>query len=199
MELDADSDLSHDALTGSAFPEGHQPNPAWESYYADLRSFVARQLGGRQDADDVVQDIYRQVLHSSHAEIQNPRAWIWRIAWRVVHDAFQRDKRRRSQHITADPKVIEALASRDDFNTVPALDAHLEAQDELLAALSELPVAAQIAIVRSRRDGWSYEQIAVELNVTPHMVKKHMVRALAHLDAYLERTEAPNSSQGGGL
>jgi len=107
MKLDAEATFLPETLPA----EGSCARPSlghpWESYYGDLRKFVARQLGGQQDADDVVQDIYRELLHSRCAEATNPRAWIWKIAWRVVHDAFERQKRQRVHQVTVDPKSID--------------------------------------------------------------------------------------------
>lgn len=188
--------MDRDAET-ALIPEGRpdddsrvrlSPEPAWESYYGELRKFVARQLGSQQDADDVVQDIYRELLRSRWVEAANPRAWLWKIAWRVVHDAFARAKRQRGHLVTADPESIESLRSAR-LSTSPSVDLQLEAQDELLNALKGLPVAAQIAIVRHRRDGYTYEQIAVELGVSAHMVKHHIARAIAHFDAYFEQAD----------
>src|SRR6185437_9392638 len=48
-------------------------------------------------------------------------------------------------------------------------------------ALANLPSPWRVALLRSRRDGWTYRQIADELHVSPHTVKKYIVKALAHL------------------
>ena len=194
MDLDAEATFLPEALSAPGARAHSKPAQGWESYYGDLRKFVARQLGGQQDADDVVQDIYRELLHSRCAEATNPRAWLWKIAWRVVHDAFERQKRQRLHQVNLDPKSIEALRVARRSTSAP-IDLQLEAQDELLEALEGLPVATQIAIVRSRRDGWTYEQIAVELGVTPHMVKNHIGRAIAHFDEYFERMDRESTEQ----
>jgi RNA polymerase sigma factor (sigma-70 family) len=188
MDLDSETTSLPGALLAPQARAHSKPEPAWESYYGDLRKFVARQLGSQQDADDVVQDIYRELLHSRCAEATNPRAWLWKIAWRVVHDAFERQKRQRVHQVNLDAKSIEALRA-DRLNTSAPADLQLEDRDELLQALEGLPIATQIAILRSRRDGWTYEQIAVELGVTSHMVKHHIGRAIAHFDEYFERMD----------
>jgi len=195
MDLDAETGFLNGALPASAPDNSRVADPVWESFYADLRKFVSRQLGGRQDTDDVVQEIYREVLISRSIEVTNPRAWIWKIAWRVVNEAFKREKQHRHHQVAADPEVLEALAYKD-HTVIPSIDMQLEARDEVLAALNELPLAAQIAIVRSRRDGWTYERIAAELGVSRNMVKKHIVRAIAHFDAYLERAEPRDAKKG---
>jgi len=82
------------------------------------------------------------------------------------------------------------------LSTAAPIDLQLEAEDELLRVLEGLPVATQIAIVRSRRDGWTYEQIAVELGVTPHMVKHHIGRAISHFVAYFRQVDRESAEQG---
>ena len=158
-------------------------NVEFASYREDLRKFVARQLNSRQEAEDVVQDIYQAVLtYPARDAILNPRAWLWRIAWRVLNGA-RKTQRNSHAHIAVDPKVIEDWANRSGVQTTASVEVQLEAADELLAALNELPVPTQIAIVRSRRDGWSPDAIAKELGVSTHMVEKHITRALAHFTA----------------
>lgn len=186
MELNAEATFLPETLPGTGSTSPPSRGHPWESYYGDLRKFVARQLGGQRDADDVVQDIYRELLHSRCAEATNPRAWLWKIAWRVVHDAFQRRTRERAHQVTLDPDSIESLRSAQ-LRTAEPPDLELEAQDELLEALQGLPLPAQIAIVRSRRDGWTYHQIAAELGVTTHMVKYHIGCAISHFVDHFER------------
>jgi RNA polymerase sigma-19 factor, ECF subfamily len=188
----------------SARSEGAAPRagsaPAWESFYADLRRFVAhrigglRRIGGVQDTDDVVHDIYQEVLRSRCDEVTNPRAWIFRIAWRVLHEALNHEKRHRHYHRTADPEIIESLRDASARNA-DILGLKIEAREQILLALQGLPLAAQIAIVRSRVHGCSYEEIAVELGVTTNMVKKHISSAIAHFDAHLARMDGRSSGK----
>ena len=43
---------------------------------------------------------------------------------------------------------------------------------------SHLPVRCRRALILQRRDGWTYDEIAVELGVSRSMVKKYLRRAL---------------------
>jgi RNA polymerase sigma-70 factor (ECF subfamily) len=184
MKNDAEGDLLSDhSLQANGELCARNINNEFASYREDLRRFVARQLNSRQEADDVVQDIYQELLrYPARDAILNPRAWLWRIAWRVLNVARETRRKARS-HIAVDPMIIEEWANRSGFQTAASVESQLEAADELLAALNELPAPTQIAIVRSRRDGWSLEAIAKELGVSTHMVEKHITRALAHFTA----------------
>jgi RNA polymerase sigma factor (sigma-70 family) len=194
MKSDAKTELLADhSMQANGDLCARNMNHEFASYREDLRRFVARQLNSRQEADDVVQDIYQELLrYPARDAILNPRAWLWRIAWRVLNAA--RATRRKSQsHIAVDPTVIVDWANRNGFQTA-SVETQLEAADELLAALNGLPPQTQIAIVRSRRDGWSLEAIAAELGVSTHMVEKHITRALAHFTA-LSRTKTASRNE----
>lgn len=194
MGLDAETFLP-EALRPDETGETYKPTHAWEVYYADLRRFVARQLRGQQDPDDVVQDIYQELYVSRFAEATNPRAWLWKIAWRVVHHAFQREKNRRARYVPADPEELDMLGATP-AGSAPGVDSLLEAQDEILAALDGLPNATQFAILRSRCNGATYEEIAAEMGIAPRTVKKHIARAIAHFAFYLKKKDAGSSGRG---
>jgi len=185
---------AHDSLKldepGLVSQNGREGGYHWESYRRDLRRFVSQQLGRSHEVDDVVQTIYQSVLESPTRDaIQNPRAWLWRIAWRVLNLARQRQMIHLSRSVAVDPGQIKALAEQNRM-IADSPEAQLEAADELLAALEALPPETQIAIVRSRRDGWSNEKIGQALGVSPHMAKKHIIRALKHFAMHAGQARA---------
>jgi RNA polymerase sigma factor (sigma-70 family) len=192
MELDARRELLNGIASDSAC-EDLKPEVgySWESYRDDLRAFVKRQLHSPQETDDVVQAIYHKLLEYPPREVlRDPRAWLWRIAWRVLNLARQNHRDHRSHHVTVEPQFIEALASRNRLDAAASVETQIEAADELRAALKDLPPDTQYAIIRSRRDGWSYEEIGKVLGVSPHMAKKHIIRAVKHFSAYAKQTNS---------
>jgi RNA polymerase sigma factor (sigma-70 family) len=191
MELDVRRELLGETAPDSPrHQEGVRGAYAWESYRADLRSFVKRQLRSTQEADDVVQAIYHRLLeYPPRDAVRDPRAWLWRVAWRVLNLARQRRMDHERHHVTAEPSTLEALANQSRLTEVASIETQLEAADELLAALDGLAPDTQVAIVRSRRDGWSYEQIGEALGISPHMAKKHIIKALKHFAAYAKQVD----------
>ena len=180
-----------DALINPIAPTANESGGGedFASYRTSLREFVARQLRDRQQADDVVQDIYFQLLqYPAREAILNPRAWLWRIAWRVLNRA-RSVKRESDSHISVDPKTIEEWAERNGVHFTASVETQVEAADELLSALNQLPLPVQITIVRSRRDGWSLSQIAQELGCSTHTVEKYLTKAITHFSA-VSRTQA---------
>jgi RNA polymerase sigma factor (sigma-70 family) len=192
MELNARRELLNRIASDSACADFQcDVGYSWESYRADLRAFVTRQLHSPQDTDDVVQAIYQRLLEYPPREVlRDPRAWLWRVAWRVLNLARQGHRDHRCHHVNVEPQFIEVLASQNRSDATASVETQIEAADELLAALEDLPPETQYAIIRSRRDGWSYEQIGEVLGVSKHMAKKHIIRAAKHFAAYSKRTDS---------
>jgi RNA polymerase sigma factor (sigma-70 family) len=168
-------------------------NKAFEAHYDEVRHFVGKQLGRHPDRDDVVHQIYEEVLRYPPREaLREPRAWIYRIAWRAVHRAYEQAKQRRRRLVAVDTDDLDRLMSRE--RAVPDPCSELESEQALRAALKGLPTQAQYAFVRSRRDGYSYQEIAEELGLSKETVKKHIGRALQHVDWYLTAQEGGGGS-----
>ena len=75
--------------------------PSFEAFYrqtaAPLRAYVVRVLGHAAAAEDIVQDAYLRLLRAP-PPIRDPgelRAYLFRIASNLIHDAWRRQRRER--------------------------------------------------------------------------------------------------------
>ncbi len=153
-------------------------------YRKELREFFARR-GRPQEADDLLQVMFLDLLRRLPPQgLRNAQAYLFRVAWTTLHDL--------SRHAFREPPTVsindmpggDAEGSRslglwqeDDSNS-------LIVQVQLERALSKLPAPCQVTVLRQYRDGWTYHQIAEELNVTVHAVKKHISKSLRHFSKY---------------
>ncbi len=64
----------------------------YDSFFDDIYRYVFVRIGARWDADDLVSEIFRKALEAYSPKIQNPSAWLFRIARNTVTD-FYRKKR----------------------------------------------------------------------------------------------------------
>ncbi len=132
--------------------------------------------------DDLMQAVYMESLASHPAEaVRNPIRYLFGVAQHVLHSEYRRATRESERWVKLDPKVLEGVADgRGLWAAGEDADSAL-LQERLETALRQLPRECQAAFLRAKRDGRSYREIAEELEVTTHTVKKYIMKALAHL------------------
>jgi RNA polymerase sigma factor (sigma-70 family) len=150
-----------------------------------LLRFLARRTGRREDAADLLQEIFLRFIRVARGRPapHNPEAYLQTIASNLVRNrARQALTRSDHLHVTIDDETLA-----DDR---PDAHRQLEARQMLAlyeAALARLKPKTREVFLRHRRDGLTYNQIASELNQSVSNVEKHMMKAIAHLDRTLGR------------
>jgi RNA polymerase sigma factor (sigma-70 family) len=141
-----------------------------------LRAFVRRQVADLNEAEDIVQDTFVELVSAYRLmePIEHVAAWLMRVARNRIIDRFR--KQSRNATVTAAPAVHEGDGS---LNTASVLDEWLapnaagpEASyvrevlaDELAAALDELPAEQRAVFVAHELDGRSFKDLAAETGV----------------------------------
>lgn len=141
------------------------PDQIFRRHGGWLLSFLRRRFAP-QDAEDLAQDAYVQLV-STRAEIQNPRAFLRRLAL----DAAGMQARRRQ----ARPVLVS-----DDF--MPPGVAQPSDQEQALLlkqTILSLPPKLRETFLLSRFGGLTYEEIARRCNVSVKTVEARMSKALA--------------------
>lgn len=143
-----------------------------------LRGFFARR-GAHDETEDLVQETYLRLLRAHQAQgeaIGNPEAYLFTVALNLVREQAAR-RQRSPLPIEEFEQVAQQLAAEDSVEDTAA---RAQRGQRLQALLAELPERTRAVLVMQYRDGLSYKQIAERMGVSPHMVKKHVVRGLAH-------------------
>ena len=157
-----------------------------ERYREELRVFFARRTLREEAVDDLVQLVYlRLLVYSPPRPIDDPRLFMYRVAWNVLRDENQRVRRERT--ITCDPRELGRLAETTGSLWVDDSTAELS-QGQLEQVLRQLPRAWQFAFLGQYRDGHSYKEIAEQMGVSSHAVKKYIVKALHHFRSHFNET-----------
>jgi len=144
-----------------------------------LRRYFARRGLTRDDADDLIQEVYlRLVRQDDVGSIRCAQAFIFTTAANLLRDRYRR-------HQCHGP----LLALDDDHPDIPAegFDPERSAEcSQLLQAMCEVIDALRPATRRvflgHRLRGQSYAELAHELGVSISMVEKHMISAIAALN-----------------
>ncbi len=147
-------------------------------YYDGLLRLMAHRLRSTEDAADIVQETYIRLtaVPESWANVQNARAYIFRVAQNLAVDYQRRERRQKTLAITE-----EHYHSLPDQAPQPDRGAISKEQLKLLnASLQNLPNKARLALLMSRVEGLSHAQVAAQLQVSESMVAKYIAQALRH-------------------
>jgi RNA polymerase sigma-70 factor (ECF subfamily) len=157
----------------------------FRSYGADLHRYLLRRLQHAQDAEDLAQEVYMQLVRMDRARlIRSPRAYALRIAANVASD-FLRSADVLRRRISFDSPTVEQLTEHPAEIDVDDPVARLLTQRQLRAALERLPPAHQAAFVLQNREGYSYEEIARRLRVSVRKVERLLAEAKEQLQMLL--------------
>jgi RNA polymerase sigma factor (sigma-70 family) len=148
--------------------------------HRSLYSFFLRRTRSAPDAAELAQEVYLRMLRIQDYEaIREPEHYLLTVAKNLLweHAAAARQQRGSGTVPAEDPVCQEELA------VLPAFGVQLDGEKRvarLREVLAELPAKAQAAMVLHYWHGQSYEEIAEQLGVSTHMVKKYVTQSLAH-------------------
>ena len=151
-----------------------------------LTGFFRRRVAHPWDAQDLAQEVYVRLLRTDGGEgsgIANPEAYLFTVASNLVKEHAVLQKRRGlgvdiAQVLSEAPQGSAENEAERDFR-----------RQRVAAMLDRLPPRCKAVMLMQYRDGMSYEEIAVQLGVSTHMVKKYVVKALALCRRGLARYE----------
>ncbi len=154
-----------------------------------LHAMVAARLGDRQDARDILHDAWLRLSAIKQPKrVDNPSAYVVRTTQNVMKDHIRRaNVSRRHVQMAGDlPADIPAAQSS------PEIDAYHRARlRQMRTLLGDLSPKCQTAFLLSRCDGLSYRDIGDRMGISDNMVKKYLVKALAHLRAHMQPAGDP--------
>src|SRR5579884_3673345 len=140
-------------------------------YQSRLLAFCRHLLSSREDAEDVLQEVFAAAFNAIHADERdiNVRPWLYRIARNRSLNHL-----RRAQAIGVDSMDVHF----SDNGASTADKVHDREQFRLLVGdIHELPETQKTALVLREMDALTYEQIAEAMETTVPSVKSLLVRA----------------------
>ncbi|MBA2523680.1 MAG: RNA polymerase sigma factor [Solirubrobacterales bacterium] len=140
-------------------------------YHGRLLSFCSSMLKSRQDAEDVLQDVFTNA-HAAMVRDERPinvRPWLYRIA-----------RNRCLNHLRKPvPQGQDSMDIHPYHNGTTTAE-HVQNREELrqvLADVRTLPETQRTALLLRESDQLSYEEIAVTMQTTVPSIKSLLVRA----------------------
>jgi RNA polymerase sigma factor (sigma-70 family) len=137
-----------------------------------LRNFIRKRVPNDADAEDLLQDVFYEVIEAYRLmePVQRWSAWMFQVARNRIIDLF---RKKRLEAFGSNPVAVsgegEALLLED---VLPSPDAGPEAAyartvllDEIEEALDELPEEQRDVFVAHEIDGYSFKEIAARTGV----------------------------------
>ena len=131
-----------------------------------LRNFIRRRVPDRSDAEDILQDVFYELVEAYRLmkPIEQVGAWMFRVARNRITDLFRK-------------KRPESLQDQP----VSLMDSEMFTFEELDSALDELPAEQREVFIAHEIEGRSFKDLAAEtgVGVSTLISRKHY--AVMHL------------------
>ncbi|MGE0113269.1 MAG: RNA polymerase sigma factor [Steroidobacteraceae bacterium] len=138
---------------------------------ADLLRYLRHRLRSDADAKDIAQEAYLRFIRLSDPDrLQNPEAYLFRIAGNLLWEQRLREQGQHGQTPLEDTPVTE--------HTPFDFAASGEAATRLHAVLDTLPVLPRSVLILHLRDGLTCAEIGAQAGISASMVKKHLHKAV---------------------
>jgi RNA polymerase sigma-70 factor (ECF subfamily) len=142
--------------------------------YDEIKSRLARSLGSRELADDVLHETYLR-LHRNDAVgvIQQPESYIFRVALNIATDRRRDERRRASQ-----AEVLATIGLQDETSDLSREMEARSAVEALKNAMAAMPPRRRAILIAARLNGLSHDVIAQRFGISRTMVQKELRRAI---------------------
>lgn len=142
-----------------------------EAYQARIARYIFRLVGDHELALDLTQDTFVNAYRSFHT-LRSPlalSAWLYRIATHLAVQARWRGSRLKWQALTN----LENSRSA----AIDAPDAGVIDREMVQLALAKLPRDRAACLLLHVKEGFSYEEVATIMGISPEAARKRIARA----------------------
>lgn len=179
-------------------------------YQPRLQRILQHLVGERDVADDLVQDVFLRVYRARKTYLPGAKfsTWIFRIANNVASNAV-RDRSRRREYQMVDfsgsqaaiPAMDQIAVASSSSMPVRKLEG-TERAEMVRQALNSLSERQRMALLLSKFEGLSYQEIADAMGMTTKAVRSLLSRSRENLrqilQPYMDSGVQPPSDQSGG-
>jgi RNA polymerase sigma factor (sigma-70 family) len=157
-----------------------------------LLHFIRRRVPDARDAEDVLQDVFYELVEANHRlmPIEHVTAWLFRVARNRITDLFRKKKPEGFGDAVIGPDGDEPIALEE---LLPSPDAGPEALyargvllDELELAMEELPAEQREVFVAHELEGRTFKEMAAESGVSVNTLLSRKRYAMRHLRERLQ-------------
>ena len=158
-----------------------------------LRNFIRRRVADRDDAEDILQDVFYELVEAYRMikPVEQVTAWLFRVARNRITDLFRRKQR---EALRNEPATITEDGERLQLEELlPSPDAGPDAAyarmvllEELDAALDELPDEQREVFIAHEVMGQSFKELAAQTGTSVNTLLSRKHYAVLHLRERLQ-------------
>ena len=165
-----------------------------EKHQTRLVSLLKQMVGNRSQAEDLAQEVFLRVYRARERYVPAAKftTWLYTITQNVASNSLRKSSRRKEVNLTNSPsgsvptRPLDSLA-KDRSNLMPTrLAAQKEMGQIIEDAIQSLGERQRMAMLLSKYEGMSYQEIATTMELTTQAVKSLLSRARANLREILE-------------
>jgi RNA polymerase sigma factor (sigma-70 family) len=158
---------------------------AFVEWQSELMGLLYHLVGNSEDARDALQETFVKCWRNREkiAQVQNLKAWVFRVALNTARDLRQTAWRRHRKGLPEDEACIPSRQ--------PSVEAQVETTEQIMLlreAVGELRAEEQEVFLLRQNGQLTYEEIAEELGVPTGTVKTRMRLALIRLRETVAKT-----------
>ncbi|MDE1156403.1 MAG: RNA polymerase sigma factor [Acidobacteriaceae bacterium] len=157
-----------------------------------LRNFIRRRVLDPGDAEDVLQDVFYELIQTYRLmkPVEQVTAWMFRVARNRITDLF-RKKKTQSLHAPTEEMAEEGFCLEDLLPSPEdgpdALYARRVLTDAIEEALAELPVEQREVFVAHELEGESFKEMTARTGINQNTLLARKRYAVLHLRKRLEQ------------
>lgn len=155
----------------------------YDRYCRRLYGFVLRYLKQKEDAEEIVQEVFVKIWESRNKidAYSSFEAFLFTIAYNTTISLLRKR--------TNEAKYLDHLKSlQQSINSPDLIDEiqYNELNNRVKLLLNELTPRQQEIFQLSREDGLTHDEIAKKLDISVNTVKKHMANSLTFLKTQID-------------
>ena len=141
-----------------------------------LRSFIRRRVPDPRDAEDILQDVFYELIEANRLlmPIDHVTGWLFRVARNRMTDLFRRKK---PESLVS---TVEDLLPAPDGGPEAAYARHV-LLEELEAAIQELPSEQREVFIAHELEGRSFKEMAAATGASINTLLSRKRYAVLHL------------------
>lgn len=156
-----------------------------------LRNFISRYMISPHDIEDVSQETFLRAYNAEQGkEIEQPKAFLFRIAKNLMLTEFSRKSKKLTDY-------IEDYEQPDVNNEECNLEADVMAQQRLgiyCEAVASLPSQCRRAVIMKKVYGMRNKEIARRMDISISTVEKHLTKGVRHCNDVMSKRYGSNTN-----